>query len=90
MAVSFDNLNVNIEEEDIPKEKEGSYVYVYESNTKNNDNQQILTQFAEIRLPSKYKTAKTVKSVYGTAVYFMSFSQDAEYLMLYFQKVDNN
>ena len=29
MAVSFDNLNVNIEEDDIPKEKEESYVLVY-------------------------------------------------------------
>ena len=96
MAVSYDNLKVNVEEEDVPKEKEGSFVIVYVS--KNSpikqyrakvENESLYEKYTEIRLPSRYRTQQTKTHLYGMAIYYMAFSEDDNYLMLYFQRIDN-
>ena len=96
MAVSYDNLKVNREEDDILREKEGAFVYVFinkDSEIKNYkiqaENQCLYDKYTEIRLPSKNETQRVQSNVYGMAIYFMAFSTDNSYLMVYFQRVDN-
>ena len=96
MAVSYDNLKVNREEDDVLKEKEGAFVYVFikkNSSIKNYkiqaENKCLYDKYTEIRLPSKNETQRVQSNVYGMAIYFMAFSSDNSYLMVYFQRVDN-
>lgn len=96
MAVSYDNLKVNREEDDVLKEKEGAFVYVFikkNSTIKNYkiqaENKYLYEKYTEIRLPSKNETQRVQSNVYGMAIYFMAFSSDNNYLMVYFQRVDN-
>ena len=88
MAVSYDNVKVNLEKEDVPKEKGGSFGLVFISQN-SKDNKKLYEQYREIRLPSRYETQKTMTNIFGMAIHDMSFSEDNNYLMVYFQKIDN-
>lgn len=82
MAVSYDNIQFNHEEPDVTKVKEQAFVNVFFVHPNKPEQ--------EIRIPSTYKTEGKSSEVYGIAVYFMSFSEDNNYLMLYYQFFNNN
>lgn len=96
MAVSYDNLKVNREEEE-GKAKEGSFVVVYVKNNStlrnirnnNTDSKAIYSIYTEIRRPSVNETFPSEQNIFGMAVYYMSFSADDNYLMMYFQIIDD-
>jgi WD40 repeat protein len=96
MAASYDNLKVNREEEE-GKSKEGSFVVVYMRNNshlkamrgQNTDSKTIYSIYTEIRRPSVNETFSSEQNIFGMAVYYMAFSADDNFLMVYFQITDD-
>ena len=96
MAASYDNQKVNREEEE-GKSKEGSFVVVYVRNashlknlrTQSSDSKAIYSILTEIRRPSVNETFSSEHNIYGMAVFYMAFSADDMFLMIYFQITDN-
>lgn len=96
MAVSYDNQKVNREEDQANKNKDGSFVIVYvyrdsplKANVNTQDSKNLYSRHFDIICPSINETYENKNNVYGMAVYFMAFSNDDRYLMVYFQIVDN-
>lgn len=97
MAVSYDNQKVNKEEDQLSKKKDGSFVCIYvrkDSQQKiakvnTTDQQNLYIKYSVIYCPSINETYENKTNVFGMAVYFMAFSEDDQYLMVYFQIVDN-
>ena len=96
MAVSYDNQKINKEEDQTSKNKDGSFVIVYvhrdsrlKTGVNTNDDGKIYIRHFEIICPSINETYENKNNVYGMAVYFMAFSSDDKYLMVYFQIIDN-
>ena len=90
----LDNQKVSKENEEI--EKEGSYIIVYVSRVSNklvkirsNEKNNLYQKYIDIRNPSLYETFQSETNVFGRAVYFMTFSQDQSYLLIYYQVIDN-
>ena len=54
MAVSYDNVQENIEATNNPKEKHGAYIYIYSINNEKHELKQYYKKIREIQLPSKY------------------------------------
>ena len=40
--------------------------------------------YTDIRCPSVYDTYRADSNVYGSAVYYMTFSEDEDYLLIYY------
>lgn len=96
MAVSYDNQKINKEEDQLSKNKDGSFVVVYvyrdsplKANVNTQDSKNLYSRHFDIICPSINETYENKSNVYGMAVYFMAFSSDDRYLMVYFQIVDN-
>lgn len=69
-------------------------VYVHrdsqiKANVNTNDSKNLYSWHFEIKCPSINETYENKTNIFGTAVYFMTFSEDNRYLMVYFQIVDN-
>lgn len=94
--VSFNFFQINKEEDQLSKNKDGSFVVVYvhrdsqiKANVNTNDSKNLYSWHFEIKCPSINETYENKTNIFGTAVYFMTFSEDNRYLMVYFQIVDN-
>ncbi|KAL4455920.1 hypothetical protein ABPG73_008674 [Tetrahymena malaccensis] len=94
MAASYDNSRQSKEQES-KFEKEGSFIQIFKSkqrlggiasNKKDNANYQ---KYIEIKCPSVYESYRTDSNAYGCAVYFMTFSINDDFLLIYYQLVDN-
>ncbi len=46
-------------------------------------------KYTDIRCPSIYESYRTDANAYGCAVYFMTFSDEGTYLLIYYQLIDN-
>lgn len=84
MAVSYDNIQEIYEQKEGSKEKHGAFIYVYAINNDKSEVKQYYKKIREILLPSKYKTIIGDESIFGIATQFMSFSDNNNYLMLYY------
>ncbi|EGR29518.1 PH domain protein [Ichthyophthirius multifiliis] len=92
MAASFDNSRQSKEFES-KFEKEGSYISIYTNRAshknKGRNEKNTYQKLIDIRCPSVYESYRTDSNAYGCAVYFMTFSKDEDFLLIYYQLVDN-
>lgn len=96
-AVSFDNSRQQKDQFDTKLERESSYIAIYNNQTsKHNvqgnlklDRRQYKKDQYEIKVPSLEDTINTDNNQYSKAVYHMTFDSKEQYLMLYYQNIDN-
>lgn len=98
MAVSFDNKRTSINKASEISEKTGAVIVIYEvsrvevaQGTESKFNCDTLYQKRrELRLASLDLPEISKMSILGNANYFMSFSEDEFFLIVYYQNINNN
>lgn len=90
MAASYDNSRQSKESES-KFEKEGSFIHIFRSKQRPGGKKESANyqRHIEIKCPSLYESYSTDSNAYGCAVYFMTFSKNDDYLLIYYQLVDN-
>jgi hypothetical protein len=76
-------------------QKLNSFISVYINQFSNqkskfqSQDRSLYSKYTDIKNPSMYENYATDQSQYGVGVYFMVFSKDQSYLLLYYQIIDS-
>jgi hypothetical protein len=94
LAISYDNAKNQKDVFDSKIEKEGSFISVYmnkasKSTKFRSGEKNLYIKYTDIRCPSIYESYNTDTDAFGVSVYFMTFSEDGGYLLIYYQLVNN-
>ncbi|CAD8183513.1 unnamed protein product [Paramecium pentaurelia] len=95
LAISYDNARSQKDVFDSKLEKEGSFISVWVNRGSHRTSKYRATdknlylKYTDIRCPSLYESYQTDNDTYGVAAYFMTFSQDGNYLLIYYQLINN-
>lgn len=95
LAISYDNAKSQKDVFDSKLEKEGSFISVWVSRGSRKTSQfraadkNLYLKYTDIRCPSVYESYQTDSDTYGVSAYFMTFSKDGNFLLIYYQLVNN-
>ena len=95
LAISYDNAKNQKDVFDSKLGKEGSFISVYMNKASHKTSQfrgsekNLYVKYTDIRCPSIYESYNTDTDAFGVSVYFMTFSEDGDFLLIYYQLVNN-
>ena len=95
LAISFDNKRLSLEEAQDNADKFGAVIAIYEVRehevgTVAGGQEVTYQKRRELRLASLSAPEISKMSIFGNANYFMSFSEDELFLIVYYQNINNN
>ena len=90
LAISYDNAKSQKDVFDSKLEKEGSFISVYVNRASHKtskfraSDKNLYIKYTDIRCPSIYESYHTDTDAFGISAYFMTFSGDGNYLLIYY------